>query len=92
MKNKIPQRRCVGCREMKDKPSLIRIVYNEESDAKIFFDESGKSNGRGAYICKNANCLRLAHKLKGLERSFKRAVPLEIFEKLNLMFLSKPEK
>jgi hypothetical protein len=74
---KIPQRRCVGCREMKDKISLLRIVAN--ADGEIKFDPNGKAQGRGAYICKNPECLQKTQKSKGLERSLKRAVPSEIY-------------
>ncbi|MDR0271758.1 MAG: YlxR family protein [Clostridiales bacterium] len=78
MKNKNPQRRCVGCREMKDKSSLIRITVNAEGE--VISDN--KAPGRGAYICRNNDCIQNAQKLKGLERSLKRSVPLEIYEKL----------
>jgi len=80
MKNKkILQRRCVVCREMKDKFSLIRITATANGEIK----QDEKASGRGAYICRNADCIQKAHKLKGLERSLKRAVPLEIYEQLN---------
>ena len=65
---------------MKDKPLLIRIVRDTCGNYAI--DTTGKANGRGAYICKNANCLEKAKKSKGLERSFKRTVPREIYESL----------
>ena len=76
---KIPQRRCVGCREMKDKPQIVRIVNNA---GQVMVDKTGKANGRGAYVCKNANCLAKAQKSKGLERSLKQAVPSEIYDLL----------
>jgi len=77
---KLPQRRCVGCREMKDKPQVMRVVCN--ADGNISIDETGKAHGRGAYICKNTDCLNKAQKSKGLERSLKRAVPQEIYDTL----------
>jgi len=79
---KTPQRKCIGCREMKDKSQILRIVCSPEGEFSI--DETGKANGRGAYICKNADCLGKAHKSKGLERSLKRAVPQEIYESLTM--------
>ena len=73
-------RRCTGCMEMKDKRTLIRIVLKQDGD--IVMDPTGKSNGRGAYICDSEECLRKAAGHKGLERSFKCAVPKEVYEKL----------
>ena len=77
---KIPLRKCLGCNEMKEKKSLIRIVKTAENE--IFLDETGKKNGRGAYICPNSDCLSKAIKNKGLERSFKMAIPDEVYENL----------
>lgn len=77
---KIPLRKCLGCNEMKEKKSLIRIVKTAENE--IFLDETGKKNGRGAYICPNSDCLSKAIKNKGLERSFKMGIPNEIYENL----------
>lgn len=77
---KIPQRQCVGCREMKNKNMLIRILKSE--DDKFIIDETGKKNGRGAYICPNADCLKRAFDTKGLERSFKMSVDRSIYEEL----------
>lgn len=73
---KIPSRICVGCKKAKDKRSLIRIVKNSEN--VICLDETGKMNGRGAYLCKNMECLELALKSKGLERSLKTPIPQDI--------------
>lgn len=77
---KIPLRKCTGCQEMKNKKELIRIVRSDEGDFSI--DTTGKKSGRGAYICPNVECLEKARKSKGLERSFKSAVPPEVYEKL----------
>lgn len=77
---KTPQRRCVGCYESKNKLDLIRIVRTPEGDYKI--DPSGKLSGRGAYICKNAECLEKAYKGKKLERSFKEKISNDIYENL----------
>jgi len=77
---KIPLRKCTGCQEMKDKRQLIRIVRSDEGEFSLDF--TGKKSGRGAYICPNIECLEKAQKSKGLERSFKTAVPKEVYEKL----------
>lgn len=75
---KIPMRQCVGCREMKPKKELIRIIRTSEDTMEV--DISGKKNGRGAYICPDRECLSKAVKSKGLERSLKMSVPEEIFK------------
>ena len=77
---KIPMRQCVGCREMKEKRELIRILCTEEKE--VILDVSGRKNGRGAYICPNTECLEKAIKNKGLERAVKMAVPASIYEEL----------
>lgn len=77
---KITERMCIGCREMKDRGHMIRVV--RQKDGGIFLDETGKAQGRGAYICKDPECLKRVQKSKGLERSFKASVPTEIYEVL----------
>lgn len=77
MNKKIPMRQCVGCREMKSKRDLIRIIRTSEDELSV--DATGKKNGRGAYICPRRECLDLAIRNKGLERSLKIAVPKEIY-------------
>lgn len=77
---KIPQRQCVGCGESKDKKTLIRVIKTSENE--ILLDETGKKNGRGAYICKAAQCLNMAIKNKGLERSFKMQIPKAVYDEL----------
>ena len=66
---KVPQRKCIACQERDFKKGLMRIVKNKES--QIFLDPTGKANGRGAYICKDAECLKKAIKSKALNRAFK---------------------
>ena len=66
---KIPQRQCVGCREMKDKKALLRVVKSPEGE--ISLDFGGKKPGRGAYVCPDPECLKKARKNRGLERAFK---------------------
>lgn len=80
MSKKIPLRQCVGCGEMKSKKELIRILKTEEEG--FVLDPTGKKNGRGAYICRKAECLKAARKSKGLDRSFKMAVSDEVYDSL----------
>ena len=77
---KIPMRMCVGCREMKEKRELIRIVRTPEGEVAI--DETGKRSGRGAYICRNAECLKRAIKQKQLERQLDVTLTTEIVDGL----------
>ena len=77
MNKKSPMRQCVGCREMKSKRDLIRVIRTSEEE--ILIDATGKKNGRGAYICPKRECLEQAIKSKGLERSLKIAIPKEIY-------------
>ena len=76
----IPMRLCVGCNEMREKNDLMRVV--KATDGTFCLDFKGKMNGRGAYICKNKDCLLKACKNKGLERSFKMSIPAELTEAL----------
>ncbi len=77
---KIPQRKCVGCNEMKDKKSLLRIVRSPEGD--ISLDLTGKKNGRGAYVCPDKDCITKAVKEKRLERALEKPVSDEVYKKL----------
>lgn len=77
---KIPQRQCVGCREMKDKRSLLRIVRTPEGT--ILLDSTGRKPGRGAYVCPDPECLKKARKNRALERAFDAAIPAEVYDGL----------
>lgn len=77
---KFPQRQCIGCGEMKIKKEMIRILKSPEGEFSL--DSSGRKNGRGAYLCPSSDCLKKAIKSKGLERSFKMAIPKEVYETL----------
>lgn len=77
---KIPQRQCVGCGENKEKKNMIRVL--KSSEEQILLDDTGKKNGRGAYICKNMACLEKAIKNKGLERSLKITIPQPVYDEL----------
>ncbi len=77
---KIPQRQCVGCRTMKNKRDLIRVVKSPAGE--ISLDFVGKKPGRGAYLCPDSACLTRARKTKALERAFETAIPAEIYDAL----------
>ncbi len=77
---KIPLRMCLGCKEMKPKRELIRVVKNNEGEISI--DLVGKKPGRGAYICRSANCLEQAIKAKRLEKAFETTIDMDIYNKL----------
>lgn len=80
MSKKMPVRRCVGCQEMKNKKEMIRVIRTPEGEFEL--DATGKKNGRGAYLCPSRECLEKAVKSKGLERSFKQAIPPEVYSRL----------
>lgn len=85
MKNKkIPLRQCVGCGERNGKKEMVRIL--KTADGAICLDITGKKNGRGAYLCKQKECLRKIRKNKGLERSFKVSIPEEVYDALEEEF------
>ncbi len=77
---KIPLRMCIGCREMKPKNELYRVV--KTADGNILIDKTNKISGRGAYICKCGDCLTRAHKSNALSRAFEMAVDNEIYSRL----------
>ena len=78
---KMPERKCVGCNEKKPKNELIRIVRCADTGS-IEIDRTGKKNGRGAYICPNAACLKKAK--KRLSANLETDIPDDIFESLAL--------
>ena len=80
MQKKIPMRQCLGCREMKPKKELIRVVRSPEGEIRLDF--KGKANGRGAYLCPDADCLKKAVKARALERAFSAQIPPEVYEQL----------
>ncbi|MDD3222162.1 MAG: YlxR family protein [Clostridia bacterium] len=77
---KLPLRQCTGCREMKNKKDMIRVIKTAEGD--ICIDATGRKNGRGAYICPDIKCLEQAMKNRGLERSLKTSIPAEVYQQL----------
>ena len=84
MAKKIPLRQCIGCGEQKSKKEMMRVLKTPENE--IILDLTGKKNGRGAYLCKEKECLLKAQKSKGLERSFKMSIPNEVYENLEKEF------
>ncbi len=75
----IPERMCVACRRMFPQNTLIRIVRDSET-GEVMLDADKKRFGRGAYICRNIDCIRKAEKKRGLERHFKCSVPKDVYE------------
>ena len=82
IQKKTPQRMCVGCQEMKNKKELLRVVRTPENE--VVLDTTGKKSGRGAYVCRNEQCLSKAFKEKRLERALKRVIEPQIYEQLRL--------
>lgn len=80
MQKKIPMRQCLGCREMKPKRELIRIVRSPEG--AVTLDFKGKAPGRGAYICPDETCLKKAIKSRAIDRAFGVTIPQEVYDSL----------
>ncbi|MCM1103632.1 MAG: YlxR family protein [Clostridium sp.] len=80
MNKKVPLRQCVGCQQMKPKKEMMRVLKTPEDE--MILDTTGKKNGRGAYLCKDIECLKKAKKNKGLERSFKMRIPDHVYDSL----------
>ena len=80
MPKKLPMRQCVGCREMRPKKELIRVVKSPEGTVSLDF--GGKKPGRGAYVCHDVACLQKARKSRALERAFETAIPAEVYDAL----------
>ena len=80
MPKTIPIRQCIGCREQKPKPELIRVVRSPSGE--VFLDPRGKASGRGAYLCRDAACLKKAVKSRALERALSVPIPEEVWTRL----------
>ena len=80
MVKKIPMRQCLGCREMKPKRELMRVVRSPEGEISI--DCKGKAPGRGAYVCRDAECLKKALRSHALDRNLDTSIPQEIYDAL----------
>ena len=83
---KIPMRKCMGCSQMFSKKELVRVVKTKtgegEEDYTVSLDLTGKKNGRGAYVCKNVNCLKKARKAKRFERALQCEIPAEVYDSM----------
>ena len=77
---KIPIRRCVGCGEGKPKKELVRVVRSAVGEVNL--DLTGRMPGRGAYLCRDTECLRKARKARRLEKEFSQAIPDEVYDRL----------
>lgn len=80
MPKRVPMRQCLGCREMKPKRELLRVVRTPEGEVTL--DIRGKVSGRGAYVCPNEDCLRRAVKSRALDRALETKIPDEVMEQL----------
>jgi predicted RNA-binding protein YlxR (DUF448 family) len=80
----IPERTCIACRKKGSKDNFIKIVKNKNNELQIEKDK--KLDGRGAYMCKSQDCLKLCQKSRALNRVFKMLVPQEFYEELNNEF------
>ena len=80
MMKKLPVRQCLGCREHLPKNQLVRIVRSP--DGRVFADFSGKANGRGAYLCRNPECLKKAARSRALERALDVKLPEGMLDEL----------
>ena len=77
---KIPMRMCTGCGEMKPKRELVRVVKSPEGEVSL--DLTGKKPGRGADVCRSADCLRAARKARRFERAFSCRIPDEVYDRM----------
>ncbi len=77
---RIPKRMCTGCGEMFEKRELVRVV--KSPDGEVSLDLTGKKAGRGAYVCKNPECLQKARKKKAFERAFSMQISDEVYNKM----------
>lgn len=77
---KIPQRQCLGCNEHKPKAELLRVVRT--ADGGIELDFTGKRSGRGAYICKDPECLRKARKSRRIDHNLDCTIPDDIYDRM----------
>lgn len=80
MPKKIPMRQCLGCREMKPKRELLRVVRSPEGTVSL--DLKGKASGRGAYVCPSTDCLKKAIRSKAISRAFDTEIPQELYDAL----------
>ena len=77
---KLPMRTCIGCNEIKPKRELVRVVKTKEGE--ISLDLTGRKSGRGAYICRDIECLKKARKARRLEKSFACKIEVEVYNSM----------
>lgn len=77
---KVPMRRCIGCMQSKQKRDLIRIVGDKEGGVRL--DTTGKAPGRGAYLCPDSGCFRIARKKQAISRSLGFKIPAEVLDEI----------
>ena len=77
---KIPERQCLGCNSHKPKVELLRVVRTPEGE--VVLDFTGKKSGRGAYICRDVNCLKKARKSGRIDRSLDVSIPSEVYDRM----------
>lgn len=77
---KIPERQCLGCNEHRPKKELLRVVRTPEGE--ILLDFTGKKSGRGAYICRDVECLKKARRSGRIGRSLDVTVPEEVYDRM----------
>ncbi|CAB1256718.1 molecular ruler co-factor for RNA; new fold [Ruminococcaceae bacterium BL-6] len=91
VRKRVPLRMCAGCGEMKPKKELVRVVKapdQKDEDGRVVrpgeisLDPTGRKPGRGAYVCRDINCLRAARKARRLERAFSCQIPAEVYDRL----------
>ena len=75
---KVPLRMCTGCGEMKPKKELVRVVHSPQGEVAL--DLTGRMPGRGAYVCRNVECLRRARKARRFEKAFSCQIPDEVYD------------
>ncbi len=85
----VPERSCVACRTKRPKRELIRIVRTP--DGRVEVDESGKRNGRGAYLCRQRRCWERALKRGSLARALRTSITAEMAEALRAYAATLPE-
>lgn len=81
---KIPMRMCAGCGERVAKAELMRVV--RDTEGSISLDMTGKKNGRGAYLCRKSECLKLARKSRRIDRALETQIPDAIYDRLEEEF------
>lgn len=89
MLRKTPLRQCLGCREMRPKADLVRVVKSPSGDIQL--DKQGKLPGRGAYLCRNEACLKKTMKTRALERGLSASISINIYETISQQLTTQKE-